>query len=114
MPPFSATLVSLAALGESNTRVVLQLPHGAHMEAQHCQDMFESAKNLHKGTGAPVKVVEVDALQSLRDAKAQCAVSPGAVKPIQEPEMAADQGDAGGVPAFYATMYIHQWFLSHR
>lgn len=78
VPPFSATLVSLAALGESDARVVLQLPHGARMAEPHGNDILKSAMNLHTGKDGQQKVVEVDALQSLRDAKTQCAVSPGA------------------------------------
>lgn len=78
VPPFSATLVSLAALGDSDARIVLQLPHGARMLEPHRKDILQSAMNLHKGDDGQLKVIEVDALQSLRDAKTQCAVSPGA------------------------------------
>eukprot|EP00892_Ulva_mutabilis_P008060 jgi/Ulvmu1/5626/UM023_0165.1 len=77
VPPVAATLVSLAALGDTDARVVLQLPHKAHTAYPHRQDTLKSAMNLHNGMATQPRVVEVDALQSLRDAKTQCAVSPG-------------------------------------
>lgn len=76
--PSSATLVSLAALGDSDTCILLQLPHRDAPMPEHEGDMLRSATNLHIGTAAHPKLVQVDALQSLRDAKTQCAVSPGA------------------------------------
>lgn len=52
------------------------------MAEPHRQDILKSAKSLHIGKDGLPKVVEVDALQSLRDAKTQCAVSPGVGRPL--------------------------------
>eukprot|EP00892_Ulva_mutabilis_P008063 jgi/Ulvmu1/5629/UM023_0168.1 len=75
--PSSATLVSLAAMGDSDARILLQMPCRDGPVADYKRDVLQSATNLHTDKAGQAKVVKVDALQSLRDAKTQCAVSPG-------------------------------------
>lgn len=78
MQPFAATLVSLAALGADNARFVVQLPEeGLVAAAPHERDTLTSACRLHLDGDGNERVVEVDALKALSDAKVQCTVSPG-------------------------------------
>jgi hypothetical protein len=80
--PYAATLVSLAAIGADNARFVLQLPEdGLHTQGEHYRDSMASATRLHIDHRGHDKVVQVDALQALSDAKVQCAVNPGALCP---------------------------------
>lgn len=76
--PYAATLVSLAALGADDARFVIQLPEqGLHNTLEHQRDELHSASRLHVGSDGGDRVVLVDALRALSDAKVQCAVSPG-------------------------------------
>ena len=82
MQPFAATLVSLAALGADQTRFVIQLPdEGIEAVADHQRDTLGAACRLHVDERGYGRVVEVDALKALSDAKVQCAVAPGACAP---------------------------------
>lgn len=78
MQPFAATLVSLAALGADSTRFVIQLPDGGNevLHAHH-QDSLHSASRLHLDADGAHRVVQVDALKAISEAKVQCAISPG-------------------------------------
>jgi hypothetical protein len=76
--PYAATLVSLAALGADKARFVIQLPEdGLHSKGEHFRDAMTAATRLHTDTKGREKVVQVDAIQALSDAKVQCAVNPG-------------------------------------
>ena len=76
---YAATLVSLAALGADDARFVIQLPaQGLNDAREHQRDELHSASRLHVAKNGSDRVVLVDALQSLSDAKVQCAISPGA------------------------------------
>ena len=71
--------MSLAALGADQTRFVIQLPdEGIEAVADHQRDTLGSACRLHVDERGYGRVVEVDALKALSDAKVQCAVAPGA------------------------------------
>lgn len=88
----SATLVSLAALGDSDARILLQLPCRDGPVAEYKRDILQSATHLHTSKDGQAKVTQVDALQSLRDAKTQCAVSPGADPFVFTPKPAGYMG----------------------
>jgi hypothetical protein len=76
---YAAALVSLAALGADDARLVVQVPEeGIGAAGSHQRDLLDSASRLHVDRRGVRRVVTVDALQALRDAKVQCAVSPGA------------------------------------
>lgn len=76
--PSAATLVSLAAMGADNTRFVIQLPAGGHAALhEHHRDSLQSAAQLHLDGDGSHRVVQVDALQALSEAKVQCALAPG-------------------------------------
>jgi hypothetical protein len=78
--PFAATLVSLAALGADNTRFVIQLPEdGSHTLGDHHMDSLQSASRLHPDGDGGNRVLQVDALKALTDAKVQCTIDPGAM-----------------------------------
>ena len=77
--PVAATLTSLAASGANKCRIVKQeSKSGIASRPVHVQDAISAARSLHVDEKGESRIVAVDALKALSDAKAQCAVQPGA------------------------------------
>lgn len=77
LQPFAAALVSMAGLGPSKAQYILQLPPDSSITEQHQQDALQSAVNLHNSSYDRNRVVGVNAMESIREARTQCAVCPG-------------------------------------
>lgn len=80
--PYAATLISLAALGVDSARIIVQLPENALVAQNEVHlDSLNSAARLHRGRVNHSRMMQVDALQALGEAAAQCAVCPGTLSP---------------------------------
>jgi hypothetical protein len=68
----------MAGLGESNAQYILQLPPASPVSEEHQRDALNSAIKLYNTPDDRNRVVAVNAMESLREARTQCAVCPGA------------------------------------
>lgn len=75
--PFAAALVSMAGLGPSHAQYILQLPPESTISEEQQKDALRAAIKLYNTPENKNRVVEVNAMESLREARTQCAVCPG-------------------------------------
>jgi hypothetical protein len=68
----------MAGLGPCKAKYILQLPADApDVSKQHEVDALKSAVNLHNSARNRHRVVGVNAIESIREIRTQCAVCPG-------------------------------------
>lgn len=80
LKPFAAALVSMAGLGgPSDAQYILQLPPESTSSEEWQQDALQAAIKLYNTPDDMNRVVVVNAMESLREARTQCAVCPGAL-----------------------------------
>ena len=71
----------MAALGPTSAQFILQLPPDSAVWQDHQHDALRGAVALYNTPAHRNRVVAVNAMESLREARTQCAVCPGAPCP---------------------------------
>ena len=68
----------MAALGPTSAQFILQLPPDSAVSEDYQHDALDAAVTLYNTALHRNRVVGVNAMESLREARTQCAVCPGA------------------------------------